>query len=314
MPDKVVQTIPGVDFGFSANDKFVTFRFLGKASSVRIAARDALFGLKIIGGVEGGVRFISDENLASFEDAGQFWGTNAQIDIWISTRAHDRLLLMYRYCHQIGIKFSGSAGSMEPGASNSSVPFFSQPERYFWSVVNEDGSVSQACGILSAYLDALKDLAKADTTPIVIPAYPRPECSLLWSQEELDAECARLEAICSCSHTVSSSSSEAVNGDASLRIARKAQIKDMIEFMVRKDPRVIYASPAAVRYEYLEWISEAMRRGENPFDPALACERYTYIQRTDMAKFLGLLQEYHTLSTNEKADYKEEHGSGCFFL
>lgn len=281
MPDKIVTPIPRLDIiSITANDQFVTFGISGDDASVRLAVRDLVSGLHILGAIEARCQFISDELKAAQEDASMLWHEKAQINISIATKEYARLVLVYRYFSQVGATvpnwdFPSTSGFMHP---------------YAWTD-DQDGTQHRGAAVLPFYLRAIKELAAKDNSPINIPEYRRPECSLLWSQEEWHAERAKLETGTGGPgfFASSSSSSTSVLSDK----ANCDRIRHKIDLMVSKNPAMLFGSARDSTTSYLEWVVMACEGGRNPFDPLQVSSDYHLIHPEDRSEFLTLIREYH---------------------
>lgn len=285
MPGEIVR-IPGLNINIGANDQSITFRFFGEADVVRLAVRDIVFGLDIMSGIESSIQFVSDEDINARAEASQFWQDSIQIDITIATKEFDRLVLMYRYLVNIGVTIFDSCDRIVEQCQDIVM------HRYF-AVNSQDVAIAA----LSEYLRQAKVLAQENNTSMDIPEYPRPECCLLWSQEELKAERAKIAfdtrspAFFANTSATRSRSSRDVHQDLQLI----KFIKRKIEFMIRKHPEMLHARKIPIDSymdSILEAIKEARNKNEDPFDLGLAKVRYSLIHREDLAEFLTLIRAY----------------------
>lgn len=175
---KEIRKIDNLGLGFQVNNQYAIFSISGPKDAVRLAARDAIFGLHMTQGVKADHVFQAEElkmnGIIAKDDA------HDQIDICIDIRAFDRLVLMCRYLECIGIPL----GREFLDRFNDGKTF------YQYTLVKQDGVVAQGSAQLGRYLDAILDQAEINQTPLMVEEYKRPQNQNFWFADEIKNDAA----------------------------------------------------------------------------------------------------------------------------
>lgn len=165
---------------FSATSRVASFSIIGPKDNVRIAARDAVYGLGIPADCEHVTEEVKMGGRPAFvlQKLGQE-EEQAQIDIRVSIANFDNLVLMFRYCLQVG------------------VPMMQPQDYYMWSdekgctyesAYLKDGEEIRTLSTLGGYLAAARAAAECNMEPLVIEKDVLPANRNFWTQAELDAD------------------------------------------------------------------------------------------------------------------------------
>ena len=102
MQARKVQKLDNLSGVLREDNNYVKISICGPKDQVRMAVRDAIYGLSIVGGI--GAKYEHTSELLKMESKYNiFDDEDGQIDIRISKNEFDRLVLMFRYCNQIGL-------------------------------------------------------------------------------------------------------------------------------------------------------------------------------------------------------------------
>lgn len=175
---KEVQKIHNLGLGFSVDSQHAIFSISGPKDAVRLAARDAIFGLNITQGIIAEHVFQAEE----LKMKGIFAMPDEldQIDIRIDIHSFDRLILMCRYLECIGIPLGRDF-----------LDRFSDGHTFYqYTLVKKDGAVAQCSAQLGFYLGAILEQAKENQAPLMVEDYKRPQNQNFWFADEINDDAA----------------------------------------------------------------------------------------------------------------------------
>ncbi|STX52158.1 Uncharacterised protein [Legionella busanensis] len=160
----LIKKLDNLDFGYSADERFFHLSLTGLFDSVRKAARDAVFGLNLLGGIYARCEHISEMYKSVYPT------DSAQIDISIDLKEFDRIILLFRYCNQIGINIHPE-----------DLYTFDNGAMYNYKI-NESAFGTAKVGF---YLAAAKKIADDMKEPLELKDYTLPTNRNFWLQEEI---------------------------------------------------------------------------------------------------------------------------------
>lgn len=285
----VVRKIDGLDYGFRSDDRFFIISFLGPVDKVRKAARDAVFGLRLTGGIEAKCEHISEMYKSSYGDE------NAQIDIGIGLQEFDRLILFFRYCNQIGNNINAA-----------DLYKYDNGKTYYYKI-NE---TSSGAGTLGAYLATAKKIADANKEPLQMENYPLPTNQNFWFKEEL-ASYAKTELDVYKAKNMQLSlffkrhpdDAEAKKNIIRFRIDH---INQIIEDMVNAHPKNPNNFKASIGWYYLnnyKHLQDHLKQHPDFLtkNPQYFKEQFSLIREQDLEKFKFLAKKYSKLQAQLQA-------------
>ncbi|MGQ3888269.1 hypothetical protein ACQUW5_04440 [Legionella sp. CNM-1927-20] len=301
----LIKKIDNLDFGYSADARFFHLSFIGFIDSVRQAARDAVFGLNLLDGIEAKCEHISEIYKSSFSTT-----DNAQINISIGLKEFDRIILLFRYCNQIGVNIHPE-----------NLYMFDNGEMYSYKV-NESTS---GVGKLGFYLAAAKQIADEMKEPLEIKDYALPTNRNFWLKEEI-ASYTKNEYTAYKENWMKNLSFFRLHPDdleAKQKVIRASidHIVSIVENMVNTHPKNPNNFEAMIGWYYLNnytYLQDHLKKFPDFLtnNPEYFKENFFLIRDQDMDKFKLLANKYINLRkqqedlNNSKQSIKEQRLDG----
>lgn len=278
--------------GFNINNRFAHFFFSGDQDEVRKITRDLVFGLKVLGGIEGKVEHLTEIMKMRAQLTPE--DPVSQINIQISILAFDRLVLVFRYCYQKGI--------LHPPIENQ-VQFYHNEydlTRYPYSYSNAAGELINGVATIDAYVEEAKLIASKEQTKLEIPSYHRPDNRNFWLRSELAEDRQQHLREIKSSQSFLKSSNLMLDSKEGLE-ARRQNIIKLVAIMCESHPLnpnygTMYGMALTFLNNYCFYKNKQIDQNK------IRCysneETEVFIKPSDKQKFFLLAEKYQNLQKN----------------